>query len=1146
MRLEVRPGAVLADFRLESLLGEGAMGKVYLAEETMSGRRVALKVLAPDLTRDERFRRRFLRETKLAASLDHPHVVPTLASGEQDGTLYLAMAYVEGSDLRKLLQREGKLEPERALALVEQVASALDAAHGAGLVHRDVKPANILVTPAVEGERAYVCDFGLARHVTSASSLTGERGFVGTIDYVPPEQIEGGTVDGRADVYSLGCVLFECLTGVRPFDRESELAVVFAHLNESPPKVSELRPELPDAFDDVFRTALAKSPDDRYQSCGDLLAAARAALHGKRLPSAKPRRRRLLVVALGLVVVLGATIGGLLATRGESGSFHSGTLLLDLHSRRQIRSMPTSQLSAPAFPVYAGKHFWLLDLASSTFVEIEPANGKVVKRFGTPRGAGSGEPETYQPYAVEGRTLWTGSGDDLVKMDVRRGREVERLSLDKIVGAKGLTEGVAVGGGLVWVSRDAGAGQVVGLDPTTRRVRYRFDDVVHHDDVAYGDGVVWAADLAGVTVIDLAANAVTSAQDVTHTSRFVIAGGGFGWTTNPAKGVAYKIDRNGHVVDTYRTGLGANNMTFSSGVLWVANEDEGTVTGIDAITGEETTHRFDHPVPLQSVGAGVLLAVLEPGRSVEDKINALKGDVVRLFSQQGEYGDGDEPALNPNAAAFQIDFATCAKLLNYPDEGGAAVLRLQPEVAAAMPTVSRDGRTYAFLVRRGYRFSPPTNQPVTAETFRYSIERALSPRLAPLTPGASLVRDIEGERAFRGGRARHIAGLRARGNRLSITLVRPSPDFLERLSLPFFCPVPVGTPFRAGAAVHGGFPLGGGYIPSAGPYFVADFNNDKSIILKRNPNYHGPRPHSLDAIALREGVDAAVATDRVQHAGWDGIVSSGHHVSDSPPLDPLLAPAGALASRYERGRSSSGGYIAAPLPETAFIVLNGTLGPFADRAVRRAAAIATDRAALSAVEGAVPTDQLLPPGFPAYRDRHLFSLRSPDLTRALALMRGRHVDAVMAISTSCQPCVLQARMIRAALSQVGIRVNVRQYANPLAAVAKPHAKIDLLLSRTELDYPDSASFLRQLVLADTPRGWVRADVRRAIDKVARLRGDRRQSAAAALADRLVADDVAVIPWGTLVQGEFFSRRLGCKLFPPTGYGVDLAALCHRG
>src|SRR5439155_27115205 len=285
---------------------------------------------APALARDERFRRRFLRETELAASLDHPHIVETLASGEEDGALYLAMAYVDGSDLRQLLLREERLEPERAVALVGQVASALDAAGRAGLVHRDVKPGNILVATGAEGEHAYVCDFGLARHVSSVSSLTGERGFVGTIDYVPPEQIEGGTIDGRADLYSLACVLYECLAGARPFDRESELSVVFAHLNEPPPRLSDLRPDLPVAFDEVFATALAKSPDDRYATCGELAAAAREALRGRTFTRRKLRRRRMLVAAFAVLVAAGAAIGGVFALRDDHARRQSASATIGL------------------------------------------------------------------------------------------------------------------------------------------------------------------------------------------------------------------------------------------------------------------------------------------------------------------------------------------------------------------------------------------------------------------------------------------------------------------------------------------------------------------------------------------------------------------------------------------------------------------------------------------------------------------------------------------------------------------------------------------------------------------------------------------------------------------------------------------------
>ena len=318
MSSPVATGSVVAGFRVESLIGEGAMGSVYMAEDTRRGERVALKVLVRDLAEDERFRRRFLRESKLAASLDHPHVVPIVDAGEEEGVLYLSMELVEGLDLRALLRREGPLDPEHAIALVAQVAEALDAAHAAGLVHRDVKPANILVREGPDGEHAYVCDFGLARHLSSASSLTTDRGLVGTVDYIPPEQIEGGDIDGRADVYSLSCVLFECLAGTRPFDRESELSVVFAHLNEPPPLLSDHRPDLPEAFDDVFASALAKSPSERYSTCGELIEAARAAAQGRTVVPRRRRRGRIVLAGLASIVVAIAAVGGILTMRGGS------------------------------------------------------------------------------------------------------------------------------------------------------------------------------------------------------------------------------------------------------------------------------------------------------------------------------------------------------------------------------------------------------------------------------------------------------------------------------------------------------------------------------------------------------------------------------------------------------------------------------------------------------------------------------------------------------------------------------------------------------------------------------------------------------------------------------------------------------------
>src|SRR4051794_7406837 len=311
MRLSVESGAVIAGLRVERLLGEGATGAVYLAHDAGGGA-VALKLLAPELSRDERFRKRFLREMRLVAELEHPNVVRVLTSGEDEGFLYIAMAFVDGVDLRELLRSEGPPASEQAVAIVDQIAAALDAARAAGIVHRDVKPANILVTAAGD---ALLCDFGLARHEASAESLTGERGLLGTVAYVAPEQIESLSVDHRADVYALGCVLFECLTGEPPFPRETELALLYAHLNERPPAPSLRRPGLPAAFDDLVASALDKDPAGRPQTAGGLAAAARKALHGR--PARPARRVRLWPVAA--VAAIAAVVVGLIVALGSDG-----------------------------------------------------------------------------------------------------------------------------------------------------------------------------------------------------------------------------------------------------------------------------------------------------------------------------------------------------------------------------------------------------------------------------------------------------------------------------------------------------------------------------------------------------------------------------------------------------------------------------------------------------------------------------------------------------------------------------------------------------------------------------------------------------------------------------------------------------------
>ncbi len=254
------------------------MAVVFRARDERLGRLVALKILTPALAADEAFRQRFIRESRAAAAVDDPHIVPVFEAGEADGVLFIAMRFVGGGDVRGVMRREGPLTAARAVAVISPVASALDAAHGAGLVHRDVKPANMLVdTRAGRPDHVYLSDFGLSKGALSTSGLTGAGQFLGTVDYISPEQIEGRPVDGRADQYALACAAFELLAGVPPFRRDEAMAVMYAQLSEPPPPLAARRPDLPPAVDRVFARALAKAPADRYPSCRDFADALRAA-----------------------------------------------------------------------------------------------------------------------------------------------------------------------------------------------------------------------------------------------------------------------------------------------------------------------------------------------------------------------------------------------------------------------------------------------------------------------------------------------------------------------------------------------------------------------------------------------------------------------------------------------------------------------------------------------------------------------------------------------------------------------------------------------------------------------------------------------------------------------------------------------------
>ncbi len=269
-----RVGADFASYRIQGVLGRGGMSVVFRADNMRLGNEVALKVLSAELSENDAFRERFVRESRLAASINHPNIIPIYDAGEEDGLLYIAMRFVAGADLKTLIKQEGPLSLRRSAELISQVARGLSVAHQRGLIHRDIKPANILTERAGgDGEtidHAYLADFGLMKHQVSRSGLTDTGQFLGTVDYVAPEQVEGRQTDHRADVYSLGCVLYECLTGSVPYPRESDVAVLFAHVQDTVPRITDLRPDLTPAIDEICARAMAKRPEHRYASAADL------------------------------------------------------------------------------------------------------------------------------------------------------------------------------------------------------------------------------------------------------------------------------------------------------------------------------------------------------------------------------------------------------------------------------------------------------------------------------------------------------------------------------------------------------------------------------------------------------------------------------------------------------------------------------------------------------------------------------------------------------------------------------------------------------------------------------------------------------------------------------------------------------------
>jgi DNA-binding beta-propeller fold protein YncE/predicted Ser/Thr protein kinase len=610
MGVDARLDSLVAGYRVERLLGRGGMGAVYLADDVQLGRKVALKLLVPELSEDASFRERFLRESRIAAGMEHPNVVPIYQAGDADGTLFIAMRYVEGTDLKRLLADVGRLDSATIASVASQVAAALDAAHRRGLVHRDVKPGNVLL--AADGH-VYLSDFGLTKQTASQSGLTATGQLVGTLDYVAPEQIQGQPVDGRADVYSLACLLHECLTGTPPFRRETDVATLWAHIQDQPLTTGDTR------VDAVLAKGLAKTPDARHSTAGELADDLRHAIDisSSQIPvHAGPPRRldRRLIIAGAAVVVVVAAVAAVILIVGGSGA--RGLDVVPPHSLGLIEPKNGTIAAAihvgpsPTRAVFGAGSIWVASTDDGTLQRIDSGTHQIVKTIGL----------GFRPsdIAVAPSGVYLGDPDSgsVVRVDAESNAVSEAIRVGEPGQARFAPSHLTLGAGSLWGNVGFGTTRAFRLKLDSNALRSIDLGAYSPDALAYTDGALWTLDSANgvISRLDPRRNAVTAtiplgsgAQAPYGTALTAGTTGVWAIGVQPQPGVAtpdysraaraFHIDaRLNGVVTSVEVGrqnsrgrgnaLGSEptptgTAAVGEGAVWVANGGDGTLMKID-------------------------------------------------------------------------------------------------------------------------------------------------------------------------------------------------------------------------------------------------------------------------------------------------------------------------------------------------------------------------------------------------------------------------------------------------------------------------------------------------------------------------------------------------------------------------------------
>jgi YVTN family beta-propeller protein len=854
-------------------------------------------------------------------------------------------------------------------------------------------------------------------------------------------------------------------------------------------------------------------------------------------PSLAPARKRVrggALIALAGALLLAALAAVAVKLAGSAQSIvrvtPNSVAAIDIGSDRVVDVIPVGD--QPSGIAFGSGSLWVANLGDQTISRVDPTNRQTFPAIPV-----AGQPAGIAPGS---RGLWVVDSPGVSSVLVGRVDPVfNRFGSVARIGNVDPTGTVAIAsqGNSVWVAPSTG--ELTRFDSTSGKEVWHLDPNASPAGVAVGYDAVWLTDPEAGNVVRVDPSGLLSTIAVGDAPTGIAVGGNGVWVADPLDDTVARIDPDTRSpTATIPVGRSPAGVAYGAGSVWVANSGDGTVTRINP-----TTDRLQATITVGGSPQAITIAdgkawVTVDQQSIAPSRGAPDGGTLRLVSST------DVPSLDPanayGAFSSQILYATCAQLLNYPDKAGTAGSQLIPEVAQSLPHRSPDGRTYTFKIRPGFRFSPPSNEPVTAQTFKDTIERTLNPGTHSLL--APDLADIVGARAYMSGKASHIAGVIANGDTLTIRLLAPAPDFLARIAEPWAsCAVPSDTPIN---------PKGENVIPSAGPYYVKSYTPRQGVVLMRNPNYHERRPHHFARIQLAVDISPKRAVSEIE-AGLADYTPVGLEASAGAAaaahLSELAAEYGPTSPAAARGAQQ---YFANPSSQLDYFVLNTHRPLFRDVRMRQAVNYAIDRDALAGLGDGFdplptqPTDHYLPPGMPGFRNSHFYPM-TPNVAKARELAKGGGRTAVLYTCDS-SPCPEQAHIVQTDLAAIGLRVLIKiiPFSTYYTVVSTRTQSYDLAWGGWLPDYLDPEAMLNS-ILEDSSVGPTFDDpaYRRKLAAAARLTGPERYVTYGQLDLDLARNAAPLLAFDNLTDHAFFSARIGCQTYGT--YGMDLAALCIR-